>query len=240
MSSLVHPFDRLADRYDELWTNTAIGRAQREQVWRSIDQLFRPGDRILDIGCGTGEDAAHLAGRGVTVHAIDPSPAMIEAARRRGGFSAEVANLADLSGTFDGAISNFGALNCVEDLESVARPLERLVRSGGHVALCLIGRFCAWETLYYVSRFDFRKAFRRLNGKADSSLGTVHYPTVATIRNVFARGFVCEQWMGIGCTVPPSYVCLPDRVVGALAACEPAAAALRSMADHRLLILTRK
>ncbi|MEI9974049.1 MAG: hypothetical protein WDO73_19560 [Ignavibacteriota bacterium] len=38
-------FERLAVRYDELWTETAIGRAQRNAVWRAVDRLFRAGDR---------------------------------------------------------------------------------------------------------------------------------------------------------------------------------------------------
>ena len=71
------PFDRIATRYDALWTTTAIGRAQRNLVWRDMDALFHPGERILDIGCGTGEDAAHFAARGVTVYATDASPAMV-------------------------------------------------------------------------------------------------------------------------------------------------------------------
>src|SRR3954471_3886707 len=113
MSSTVL-FDRLAARYDQLWTNTPIGRAQRNQVWREIDPLFRPGQLILDIGCGTGEDAAHFAARGITVGATDASAGMIAQARDRGGFRAEICpaeQLHSIDGVFDGAISNFGSLN---------------------------------------------------------------------------------------------------------------------------------
>jgi ubiquinone/menaquinone biosynthesis C-methylase UbiE len=162
-------FDRVAARYDTLWTTTAIGRAQRHLVWRDMDALFQPGMRILDIGCGTGEDAAHFAARGVTVYATDASPAMVQVAQARGGFTAAVCSaeeLAKIGGTFDGAISNFGALNCVEDLPGVAGSLAGLVRPGGRVAICLLGRVCAWETLYYGARWQWSKALRRWCGRA--------------------------------------------------------------------------
>ncbi len=76
-------FDRIASGYDDLWTRTATGRLQREAVWRFTDRLFAAGDRILDLGCGTGEDAVHLLSRGIRLSAIDASSAMVEAARGR-------------------------------------------------------------------------------------------------------------------------------------------------------------
>ena len=161
-------FDRLAARYDALWTTTPIGRAQRDLVWRDMDPLFQPGDRILDIGCGTGEDAAHFAARGLSVYATDPSPAMIQVAAARGGFAVAVRSaeeLAQIGGQFDGAISNFGALNCVKDLPGVASSLAALVRPGGSLAICILGRFCAWETLHYAARFRWKKATRRWRGQ---------------------------------------------------------------------------
>jgi ubiquinone/menaquinone biosynthesis C-methylase UbiE len=234
-------FDRVAARYDALWTTTPIGRAQRDLVWRDMDPLFQPGQRILDIGCGTGEDAAHFTSRGVTVHATDASRAMIEIAHARGITAAvcRAEDLVQLGGMFDGAISNFGALNCVEDLPAVARSLAALVRPGGRVAICLLGRFCAWETLYYGARMQWSKAFRRWSGYAPPA----YYPKISQVRAAFAPAFELQRWTGIGLCVPPSYVHLPAFVVGCFAACDRLLARLpllRAIADHRLLLLVRK
>jgi len=240
-------FERLAARYDELWTETAVGRAQRNAVWRVVDGLFGAGDCVLDIGCGTGEDAAHLGSRGILVYGIDASPAMVTRARAR-GVMAEVGSIEDLSGAssarldklkhvppFDGAISNFGALNCVEDLAAVARALGALVRPGGYLAICTIGRFCVWETLYYGLRLDLKRALRRLAGRA----GEIRYPTVRQLLADFAPDFELIGWTGVGMLVPPSYVQLPAPAVKALALLDRLPF-LHSCADHRLLVFKRK
>jgi len=238
-------FDRLAATYDAQWTATAIGRAQRKQVWNAIDPLFRAGDRILDIGCGTGEDAAHLESRGVRVYAIDASPAMVRIARSK-GITATVRtaeNLVPAGPTFDGAISNFGALNCVEHLFLVAGSLAGVVRPGGRVAICLLGRVCAWETLHYALRFQFAKAARRWAGQASASDITIHYPTVAEFRAAFSPHFELQRWTAIGLFVPPSYVPLPGACIRALTACDrlfSRVPLLRSLSDHRLFVLVRK
>jgi len=237
-------FDRIATRYDALWTDTAIGRAQRNQVWREIDGLFHAGDRILDIGCGTGEDAAHFAARGVHVYATDASPAMVRVARER-GVTATVCSAEELGRigkSFDGAISNFGALNCVGNLPAVAVSLASLVRPGGYLAICLMGRFCAWETLYYSVCLQWSKAWRRWRGARYHEI-LIHYPTVAEVRAAFGPDFELRRWTGIGLLVPPSYVKLPAALVRILAACDRILAhlpPLRGLADHRLFLLVRK
>ncbi|HZL57870.1 MAG TPA: methyltransferase domain-containing protein, partial [Bryobacteraceae bacterium] len=77
-------FDSLAAVYDDLWTNSTIGQLQRAAFWRHAGPLFRPGETVLDLGCGTGEDAALLRDRGIRTLAIDSSPEMVRVACERG------------------------------------------------------------------------------------------------------------------------------------------------------------
>src|SRR5262245_10859479 len=111
-------FDQLAPAYDTIWTNRPGGCLQRSIVWRRIDRLFTSGCRVLDIGCGTGEDCLHLMDFKIEALGVDASSEMVRIARQRGVQAQHltIEELHRIKGSFDGAISNFGALNCVEDL----------------------------------------------------------------------------------------------------------------------------
>jgi ubiquinone/menaquinone biosynthesis C-methylase UbiE len=241
------PFDRIAAGYDTLWTNTATGRLQREAVWRRLAPLYRAGQNVLDLGCGTGEDALHLERAGIHVSAFDASFEMVRIARQR-GVAADVLALEELSqlkGCFDGALSNFGALNCVEKIENLRGPLARLIRPGGFLALCVIGRFCLRETVHYFARGEFRKGARRWSGASVSrSLALrVFYPSIRQISNVLAPDFRLIQTTGIGVFIPPSYVQgFSKRTLRVCAAADRCIAHLpgvRALSDHRLLVFVR-
>jgi SAM-dependent methyltransferase len=64
----------------------------RRPLQQRLLVLFAPGDRVLELGCGTGEDAVRLGHHGVRVLATDASPAMVAAARRK----VDAAGLLDL------------------------------------------------------------------------------------------------------------------------------------------------
>jgi ubiquinone/menaquinone biosynthesis C-methylase UbiE len=216
-------FDRIAERYDEMFTSTTIGRLQRAVVWDALARAFEMGDNVLELNCGTGEDAFFLARRGVWVTACDASQAMIEVARRRqeretlGVANLEFQQIANEDlGTFqtqcvfDGAFSNFSGLNCVEDMREVAAHLGRLVRPGARLLVCFSTRICAWEILWYLSHAAPRKAFRRVRGYAlarvDGISVPVWYPTLREIRRNFAEWFRVRSVRAVGLLVPPSYV----------------------------------
>ncbi len=256
-------FDQVAPRYDHQWTDSLTGTLQRRHVWRYIDPLFQTGDRILDLGCGTGVDAVHLANRGVIVHATDASAEMVTCTQKRvesAGLGQRVTTqvlaieeLDQLSGNkrFDGVLSNFGAMNCVEDMTAVARNLARLVRPGGNIALCMLGRFCLWETLWYLAEADLGKAFRRWRSGAQATLGSgssfaVYYPSVREIRKAFEPGFRLKSVKGVGVCVPPSYaegfVASFPRVTKVFAAVDGYVSSwpgARAMGDHRLLVFEK-
>src|SRR3954447_12754799 len=89
----------------------------RRILWRHFDRLFKPGDKVLDLGCGTGIDAIHLARRQVRVTASDASPQMLARLRTklvddsvRAKVDVRLGGIDDLtpelSGPFDGIISS--------------------------------------------------------------------------------------------------------------------------------------
>jgi len=218
------PFDAVAARYDETFTLSVIGRVQRAAVWRELAKTFRPGDHVLEIGCGTGVDACFLAERGVKVLACDPSPQMINVAARRvrqSGVQAlvnpRVLRGEDISTLppdelFDGAFSNFGALNCVGDLNRVARGLAGLLKPGAAAMLCWMGPCCMWEMIWYLVKGNRKQAFRRFKPEgisariADGAFIDVNYPSVRFLARTFAPEFRVKSVQGIGVAVPPSYL----------------------------------
>jgi SAM-dependent methyltransferase len=240
-------FDTLAARYDELWTRSPAGLHQRRAVWRHIDPLFQPGETILDIGCGTGEDALHFMHAGLEVRAIDVSPAMVSIARARGVHAAvmPIEDLDRMEGYFDGAISNFGVLNCVAGLNTMGPSLAHLIRSGGYLAICSLGRFCLWETAWYLLQARPRKAFRRWKGdNYSSSLGIqVSYPNVKRLQTALSPHFELDRWCGIGLAIPPSYVAgLTPTIVNLSSSIDRRLAhlpVLRALADHQLFLFVR-
>ena len=253
-------FDTIADQYDDLFTRSLIGRAQRNVVWDVLRRTFKPGERILELNCGTGEDALFLSRMGVSVHACDASERMIAVAARRLKSEPQRADvqlevrpseqLSDLAVVFDGALSNFSGLNCVADLAAIARHLARLTKPGARLVLCLSTRFCLWEALWYLVHGKPSRAIRRWQGFANATLGEttirVHYPTARDIRRLFSPAFLLRKHKAVGFAVPPSYVEHLARkhphLLRKLAAIDRILAScplVRVLGDHMLLVLER-
>lgn len=276
-------FDALAPRYDERFTAHPAGRLVRAAVWRVTDARFRAGDRILDLGCGTGADAVHLAERGCRVIAVDVSERMVArtrgaADRAGGGIGARVrtamvdfgvgAGLAAVDalafadgpgrvgpagGSFDGALSDFGALNCVGDLASLGAALAERVRPGGHFVAVVMARFCAWELAAGLARGDVRRATRRWSGRSTADLGTGPWPVWYRSPRAIARGlgpsWSLECVVPIGAVVPPTWAVTAGgrfdrpwlwRFWAALEAAARRMPSAGAWADHVLLDLVRR
>lgn len=215
-------FDAIAEQYDDIFTRSLVGRAQRDAVWDVLRRTFKGGERVLELNCGTGEDALFLARMGVSVLACDASAHMIAVAARRLAGEAPDANvqlrvlsnekIGDLRdvGMLDGAFSNFSGLNCVEDLSAVANQLASMVKPRGRVLLCLSTRVCLWETAWYLAHGQMVRSVRRWKGSTTASLGEssvcVRYPTMRSIKKLFQPWFRLRGCKGIGVAVPPSYV----------------------------------
>lgn len=257
------PFDAIAEAYDEVFSKSPIGRAQRRAVWSEMDREFHAGQSVLEINCGTGIDAFHLARRGVIVDACDSAPGMILRARQRAStlepmavrfrcLPIEKIDMLAPEKPYDGVLSNFSGLNCVADLPPVVRNLARVVRPGGRVVVCVFGSFCLWEVLWYLHAGCLKKAFRRLQGQGvDAVLAPgarvhVHYRSVRSLSRAFAPFFRLKRSRGVGVALPPSYAAsIPQdfpklfRLAVAIDPLLGQCLGLRSLADHVVLTFER-
>lgn len=94
----------------------------------------RPGERILDVGCGDGTLTERIADRGATVLGIDNSPDMVAAARAK-GIDAVLMDAAEMrfQAEFDAAFSN-ATLHWVLEKDRAAAAIHAALRSGGRFA----------------------------------------------------------------------------------------------------------
>jgi SAM-dependent methyltransferase len=213
-------WDAAAETYVQKFSGTIVGHIRRRAVWKDLERVFRPGEHILELNCGTGIDAVYLGSKGIHVLACDISPRMIELAQDLAEKTVLPAtpdfrvlateHLATLpEGPFDGAFSNFSGLNCVEDLSPLARDLGCLLKPGARFLTCMIGRFVPIEIAWFLAHGDPERAFLRLRENR-SSFGeteqlTIHRPSVSEIARQMQPAFRLLRWKGIGITVPPSY-----------------------------------
>lgn len=236
---MVEPFDAAAATYDAEFTQTQLARWLRESVQAYLSAAFRPGDHVLELGCGTGEDALWLARRGVRVTATDVSQSMLAVAQRKAAATG-LANLIDFAAIdlaslpssnhhsspvtqrfpFSGAFSNFGPLNCLADRRAVAEALAEWVRPGGQVVLVVMGPACPWEMGWHLLHGQPRQAFRRFHAGVEAHVGDggtvqVWYPSPRTLAGEFAPHFAVRALTGLGSLLPPSYLShLVDRRPG--------------------------
>jgi SAM-dependent methyltransferase len=248
-------FDGLARAYDAQFTATALGALLRRITWRNFERVFAQRESLLEIGCGTGEDAIHLASLGHRVVASDASLPMIRMASRK----AEQAGCAqrirflwapmerlgtELAGErFDGVYSNFGAMNCASSIDTLARDLASLLPAGAPLAWVLMGRYVPWEWAWYLARGEPGTAFRRLRRGGVPWRGlTVRYPTPARLARTLQPFFTACRATPLGLALPGSYAaaCLQraPRLLAALAGVDGALQRLpllAACADHYCL-----
>ena len=112
-----------------------VGRFVAELGGAALDLLDpKPGERILDVGCGEGTLTKRVLERGATVLGIDNSPQMIAAARAN-GVDALLLAAEDMQffAEFDAAFSN-AALHWVLEKEQAARAIFRALKPGSRFA----------------------------------------------------------------------------------------------------------
>ncbi len=223
---IVAPFDAVARDYDQVFTRTPLGRRQRAVVHRYLERIMRPEFRVLELNCGTGEDAVWLAQRSAEVLATDISAEMVAVAaakaRQAGVEDRCRARLLAIEalGTpgetiggqerFDLIFSDFDGINCVHDIAPLPARMARHLVPGGHVVLVYMNPVCAMEIAANLVRGRVGRAFQRFGragvGAHIGDGATVHtwFHPIHDVCSAFAPAFHLRHVEAVGLVTPPT------------------------------------
>jgi demethylmenaquinone methyltransferase / 2-methoxy-6-polyprenyl-1,4-benzoquinol methylase len=149
-------FDRIAPAYDVMNRVTTMGL---DGGWRRLaaESVVRPGDRVLDACCGTGDLALAAERAGGIVTGIDFSESMLARARRKSGsvtwIRGDMTALPFEPASFDAATVGFGVRN-LPDPEPGLAELARVLRPGGRLACLDLTRPRGLPAPFYRLWFD--------------------------------------------------------------------------------------
>ncbi len=214
-------FDAMAESYDKEFSGSGIGKAQRDIVWRFLETALT-GDlsqKVLEINCGTGVDAKHLAEKGHSVTATDISVQMIEKASRnsRGKVSYEQCAIQNLSRkynqqNFSMVYSNFGGINCLNstELEAFFNEMSSITEKSHKLILVIMSSACLWEFIYFFFTLKWGRLFRRRKRSGvefltDSGSTKVYYYSPLRIKRL-AKKYQVRKVRPVGFFIPPSYM----------------------------------
>lgn len=262
-------FDAAAATYDREFTDSIVGRAQRRLVWyhlaRALSHLPTPAE-VLEVNCGTGEDALWLAKQGHRVLATDISASMLVVAAQKAAqagyrhavtctrMAAQEIEPDTFGRRFDLVLSNFGGLNCLSpaDMQALAWRLPAMVNPDGRVVMVVMPPFCLWETFWSLVTLRPGLAARRwCQGPVMTQVHGASFPIwyhgLGWLRRLFSDSFDCVAVRPVGLTVPPSALegRLRDypRLLAAMERVDRAvgnSSLLAALSDHTLLEFRRR
>lgn len=213
-------FDRQSEIFDEYEEHNVILKRMRCLVRQHLLRHLNSGDFILELNAGTGLDAVFLAQKEFCVHAIDLSEGMLKKLEAkinsyglRDKISFELLSFTELDkllkNNFDYIFSNFGGLNCVEDLTEVTKHLGKLLKPEGKLTFVIMPPVSFWE-IAFVFKGKFKSAFRRLhkNGTMANIEGikfSTYYHSLKKLKHTLGRNFKLVEVQGLASVSPPPY-----------------------------------
>ncbi len=197
-------FDAGAKHYDSVVDWGFLRSGSRYRRWTLQRHGLKPGDRLLDVACGTGlvaAEAVKVLGSAETITCLDPSEGMLAVARTKLAATfvvgrAERMPLADDS--FDFLTMGY-ALRHVTSLDETFREYRRVLKPGGKVLILEVTKPTGRAAAFFF-RFYFGKVYPFL--------------TQLFTRSRAARDMMVYYWETMDTCVPPDTVLAALRTAG--------------------------
>lgn len=176
-------FNEVATDYDQ-WYMTKMGRFVDDIETACAFELFSPeqGQKILDVGCGTGNFSVKLSEKGAVVTGIDVSDDMLSIARTKSGalpityINMDLYQLEFQDNTFD-AVFSMAAFEFVEFPQRALVELFRVLKPGGKLLIGTIHLNSSWGRLYTSEYFQRETVFKHATFKTMEEMANF-YPEI--------------------------------------------------------------
>ncbi|PHR49677.1 MAG: methylase [Fluviicola sp.] len=211
-------FDGAAISYDEKFTFSSVGIIQRNLVWHNIKKINLEGHQnVLEVNCGTGEDAKRWSGLNKSVKSTDISPKMIELAQSKfpeiDFKTFDITEIKKYEENYDLLFSNFGGLNCLstDELETFFCDVYKQLPSHGRMILVIMGKKCFWDRVFLILKGKWKERNRRntesfIEVNVDQVPVKTWYYSPKETKSFVGSQFETEGVYPIGLFVPPSYL----------------------------------
>ncbi|MEN3039249.1 MAG: class I SAM-dependent methyltransferase [Candidatus Kryptonium sp.] len=119
-----------------------------------MKRYFQPGQNLIEIGCGTGEEAKETIKHGCKLVLADLSIEMLKVAKTKLDSNAKLLNLPaeyidSFKIQFDGAYSSFGVLNCISDVPYFFKKLHKILKPGSFFIASFINRWYWGDFIFF-------------------------------------------------------------------------------------------
>jgi SAM-dependent methyltransferase len=221
------PFDHIASPYNKAFASSAIGQLQRKSVWDYVEKVMPDlkGFEMLELNCGQNEEAELFGDKGYNIIATDigietdnvtsKKNEQFSMHSRISSHYLDLDHLDDIvfDKKFDLVFSNFGGVNGMnpQTLKTLLKKLPGILKPGGRFIGIVMPKFCVWETVFFLMRFEFGKAFRRLRAArqkpaAEISSADTWYYHPSEIKKWSQERFKVMAVNPIGLALPASYL----------------------------------
>jgi len=156
--TVAQAFSRQSVIFDNLYDSNYLVSYSRKIIRSEFLRIAPPSGNVLELNAGTGTDAIFFATKGFRVTATDVSSKMVEVTKEKiakhnlqNNVNVQLCNFWDIdqldSIQYDVVYSNFGGLNCTDNLNQLLPKILGKLKPGGKALLVLMPVFCPWERM---------------------------------------------------------------------------------------------
>ena len=222
-SSTAEGYYSLAEEWDRRYENPTI-RYRRSIEFNVISRNIKKGNKVLDIGCGSGRHTFFLLEKGYSVTGVDISQKMLAVLKQKAGgkkyslslFTADCNSLPFETESFDVVVSVYGPLTHLRNPDSCVREMTRVLKKGGKIIVGVENKWALLPLIRRILKFEWNKitmllceggkptVFKKENGQ-EVSIWLQYYSLKQLVKLFRDAGFIKIKTYGGLLLIPQEY-----------------------------------